>query len=380
MGGNNISISDLSVYQSSLNKISQDLETKTQNINQQTAKAEQKITFINSPSSSNPCNERDELKFKYIARCEENCNKLQVNPDLIQSCTNYCPTNANIIFPACTPQERAALMPSIVGCNINLSQNIEQSLAATQIASSFVDSQMTADIMNKFESQVDKIISQKNKDFNILQSNSSNERTSISQEVRNEVSNAIRSISDNQSSQFVNGVQEVTFLNQGYISCCNNKCDPNIVDCGIVDSFGSKINGCGDININQSTLQNLKTDQTATSVIESIFNSNVVNDLFSKYKFDLTQSNVGVDPWGFMFMLVALVGIFVVAFYFVGRHITEIAVKALPYIFVVVILLLIVVPIIVGTTKNKSDPEPTDPTIIVNSETNIDNTSVSRID
>ncbi len=348
MGGSNVSVTDLSVYQSALTKIGQDLNAKASNINQQKASGKQNIRFNNTNPHAISCKDANDQKISNtlencIEQCQENRDtylaaggSIEQVHDFYTQCTDVtCPLLANSISP-CTDLESKLALPQILGCDIELSQNIEQSIGATQIASAQVDAEMTANIMNTFENEVEKIISQTNEDLNILQSNSAHERTTVSQQVRNEISNAITSMSSNVNTSWVNGEQDVEFNNGGIINCCGNICDPetnpdcakiadmtsSVSDEGVTEGLNpnsGSIETCGVINISQNMAQQLETKQKASSVIESVFNSSVVNDLYNKYKYSLTQKNAGVDPWGFMYALAAIIIAIVIATALAGK-------------------------------------------------------------
>ena len=288
-GASNMSITDLSVYQSSITKIGQNLESRASNINNQTAEGNQTILFKNGTAEGNTCDKRagirtestnscrtecEDLLFLGVSksdriewlnclrdycedddeRCRDDCTStyISITDEGIvaeANCREMCDQNAQIITPECTDKQISAFMPSIIGCDIELTQNITQTIGSTQISSAHVDAEMTTDIMNTFENEVEKIINQTNTNLNFNQSNSSQERTKVSQSVRNEISSSIKSIAGNQSNQFAGDHQFIEFTNLGYINCCgNNPCDPNTTDCEIVESMtGSNINESGGV-------------------------------------------------------------------------------------------------------------------------------------
>ena len=79
MGAGNSSISNLSVYQSALTNIGQNLQSKAANINQQTANANQQINFTNGTGAVDPCN-RTGARTDYIAKCQTGCDFLKNDP------------------------------------------------------------------------------------------------------------------------------------------------------------------------------------------------------------------------------------------------------------------------------------------------------------
>lgn len=377
--GQNISVTDLSVYQSALTHIGQQLNAKASNINQQTVDGRQTIKFING--NSNPCLERGKVRNEGLESCRDDCKEVakffglsaseQMN--YYNECVSECNESAYTNFPDCTPDQEAATKAQILGCDIEISQNAKQSIGATQISDAQVDSEMTASIMNTFENEVEKIISQTNEDINFMQTNSSHERTQVSQQVRSEISNAIDSISSNVNTSYANNEQFVEFTNAGIISCCGNvPCNPDTTDCAKLAKFSNTITdgeftegystqgrACGKINISQDMVQELKTDQTATSVLKSVFNSAVVNDLYNKYKYDLTQKNKGVDPWGFMYALAIIIGIIVLGSFLVGYRLIGMVTKLLtsPTFWIgsiVVVVVIVSIVLTVGLT-NSSD-------------------------
>lgn len=349
-GASNLSVTDLSVYQSAISKINQDLVAKAENINQQDARVKQIIKFKNGDGRETACDKRSELRTAFVSNCQGECQEIynkctdncinlfennritfsefqQCNNDCDENndpnpCMDQCVLNSTTIIPDCTAAESSAMRPTIKGCDIRTNQNAAQSLQATQIASAHVDAEMTANVMNSFESVIDKTISQVNLDLNFQQFNSSEDRTNISQKIRNEISNAIESSATNKTFFNADGTQETEFVNLGFINCCGNVCDPEQTTCSLVanmDPDGNLVENptgspgtCGEISINQEMMQNLQINQTSKSVIESIFNSEVVNDLFSKFTFKLDQVNKGVNLLEllapFIFFILLLVG------------------------------------------------------------------------
>ena len=229
--------------------------------------------------------------------------------DQYETCQNTCADNAQKLSPVCSALEGVSELPTI-NCNINISQVNSQSASTTQVADSKIDAQMATDIQSKFESEIDKTINQTNKDLNFMQFNSSDERTSLSQSVRNEISNAISNSSKNISTTYENGVQTINFTNSGIINCSG--CGSTGTSAKVKDPKTGQLvdptklisqtswptntsSGSCAININQQNVQSAVTNQKASAALSSVFNSSVLNDLTSKYKLAVTQTNAGVN-------------------------------------------------------------------------------------
>ena len=106
-----------------------------------------------------------------------------------------------------------------INCNVSITNVSGQNATTVQMAQSKVNAQMTTDIQNHFESDIDKTINQTNTDLNFMQFNSSTERTTVSQEIRNQITQAISNSSSNLQSSFAGNNQVINFNNSGTINC-----------------------------------------------------------------------------------------------------------------------------------------------------------------
>lgn len=211
-----------------------------------------------------------------------NENLTQVERDLIR---NNCIKDCNLF--KCTQQELIEFKPVTpvvdVKGNIVLSNDMDNSVVINQLAESQVTAQMKTDLTNKATSEVFKEISQKNKGLNINQENSSDERTNITQMIKNAVSQAISGRADNFNRTEVNGVQTIEFINNGVI-----KSD-------------------GDLILSNKSINDINNSQTATSVVNAVMDTVIKNDLTSKYTFKLSQTNEGIDPFAILGMILMII-------------------------------------------------------------------------
>jgi hypothetical protein len=187
-----------------------------------------------------------------------------------------------------------------INCNVAIKNISMQSSETTQGAEANLNSNMTSQISNTFESEIDKQINQTNKDLNFMQFNSSDERTALSQSIRNDINNSIANVSKNISTTYLNGKQTINFINDGIINCsgCGQqsiKTAPS--ELMTTETFPSGVNDGGQCTLllENSNIQKANTDQKANSALTSIFNNAVANDLTSKYKLAVSQTNTGVN-------------------------------------------------------------------------------------
>jgi hypothetical protein len=326
VGASNMSTSDLSVYQDALTKISSDLISTANNASSISLNSRQIVNFSNGGRIG--CDDTTQAnKIKYINLCQHGITDQTYPPKSVQAgeivvekvgcdyflsigamsnadheqCLNGCSDQANKLFTACTPEEIIASTPTI-NCSIGIYQTSNQTATTTQAADNNIDASMTTAIASKFESAIDKTISQKNKDFNFMQQNTSDERTALSQSIRNDVRNAISQTSDNISSTFQNQEQVVNFTNQGIINCSGSAgvgCGSNPAKSSNVlatDTMPStKVNGLCTLVIDQSNLQTASTNQKAAAALKSVFDNIVSNELASSYSLKVDQTNTGVN-------------------------------------------------------------------------------------
>jgi hypothetical protein len=331
VGASNMSTSDLSVYQDALTKISSDLISATSNVSNINLNSQQKINFKNGPMVGCDSLSGQQLVFenrsKYTNLCQHGMTNQTYPPKSDQAglpivqnfgcryfreigamseaeynkCMNDCSDQAYKLYPdyvPCTPQEKLASTPTI-NCNITIDQSSVQNATTAQAADNNINASMTTAITSKFESEIDKTISQMNKDLNFMQQNSSDERTALSQSIRNDVRNAISQTSSNDSMTFQNNEQTIDFENKGAINCGG---------CGEKPPMYSKLsnnpknqfptqqqNGQCLLLLKQSNVQTAKTDQKATAALKSIYDNTITNDLASSYSLKVDQKNAGVN-------------------------------------------------------------------------------------
>lgn len=273
------------------------------------------------------------------------------------------------------------IMPEII-CNGGLCIGNEANVRmdSEQMASSYINSQMTTNITNDFTSEVDKTISQTNEGLNFQQFNTSEEYTEIIQTIKNIVTNSISNQTENVSTQYSDTGQVINFVNNGRVlattSSCNNpeldfsRCDdldedlkrqcqdevieefnrnnnPNCVETGSSGSGGGAI-GCA-CNITNSTVQDISNNQVAENILENIMDTDITNDLLSDYSLKVDQLNKGIDPF-LMFLIIAIIiGIIaIVATYFIFKSLRLLLVVA-------IVLIIIGVPIYFFVIKPQTD-------------------------
>lgn len=380
--GSNLSTTQLELYQRSITNIGQRVDAKAQNKSIQSVNIQQKVNVINGPPFS-PC----EPYLKLLENCLVNCET--------QSLSSTCEDRCVEIYKC--PDATAALPPiqptiECVGGNLCIGNEVTTDLDSSQITSSSLQSEMVASIANMFHSDISKTISQTNENLNYGQLNKSNEMTSVSQTVKNSITNDLNNVSQNFNDQFVNQVQEVNFTNYGLVratasgcssssidySSCDNitdtqarkNCQTQIAESAVsgdfkcIDSVNDSGNNCVCSITNKSSIQ-IKNDQNATSVVENLFNADVTNDLTSKYAFDLEQYNKGINPFDFMiFIIIGIIVLIVVIGWVITTSIKATGkvlnlVKAvIPYVFIIVVVGGIIGVVVWYVKKRDSDTLP----------------------
>ena len=178
--------------------------------------------------------------------CENVGNNI---PGCIASCDQFSNSNSQIacldLCKSVVCSDVAAIAEidrvkntGIMLCNIKLANSATTNLGSTQVSTANTDSRMISEITNQFDSEIEKTINQTNTDLNFGQSNSSIDKTSISQNIKNTIKNAIESNAENTSSQLSNTKQEIDFINRGYIRSVKQiGSDPDdpIKKCGELD-------------------------------------------------------------------------------------------------------------------------------------------------
>lgn len=343
VGASNMSTSDLSVYQAAVTKIGEDLNNSAVNSNSIDLQIKQQISFKNDGFNGDVfgCN-NTAARLSYINLCQHGIDNTLTNANLLntgcdyflkvgaftssdlETCYTNCADDAIKLFPDCastlTPDMIIAATP-VINCNVSIKNVSMQSSSTTQGAEANLNSTMVSQISNAFESEIDKQINQTNKDLNFMQFNSSNERTALSQSIKNDINNSISNTSKNVSSTYLNGVQTITFENAGIINCSGcgqlgTKTAPSKLM--TTETFPTAVDSSGQcsLRLENSNIQKATTDQKANSALTSIFSNVVANDLTSKYKLAVAQTNVGVNIADILlaFLVPIIIGLIVAAF------------------------------------------------------------------
>jgi len=329
IGSSNLSISELDILQQSITEISSDVKNATENIASVELNTKQNIIFQNGvpdPPDTYGCSKVSERRTAYTTNCKESCKEIcdsyKFNSDfeLYFSCIEACNKATKCddvefikeLIPECSEIVLKATNNGIINCNVNIQQNSNNTSTLDQVAATNTDTQMMSKLMNNFQSTIDKAINQKNKDFSFNQHNTSKERTSMTQSVRNSMKQAVSASASNLSTTYQNTEQNINFQNYGVINCgdCGTEIPPNEPENNTffrtIEGSGNVGNSCGTLNISQDSFQKADISQTATSILKAVMDNDVINDLTSDYKFAATQSNEGIDPASLIFLLLLL--------------------------------------------------------------------------
>jgi hypothetical protein len=220
------------------------------------------------------------------------------------------------------------------GGGVCLSNTANVSMSSDQLADSNIKSDMTANITNDFQSEVMKTITQANEGLNFSQFNTSDEMTEITQIIKNSVSNNINNATENEIKQTSALNQEIDVVITGELvgmagcpdsepidySDCDDlegdakmNCQENTMNDYFSINPGNKEcvssgGSCG-CDISNDTVQNIHNKQVAKSVIDSIFDSTVLNTLASSYTLTVDQLNEGpgLPLWLMVVLILGLV-------------------------------------------------------------------------
>ncbi len=300
---------------------------------------------------------------------DEYYNCSQVNGTGVRESPN-CGEKCNLL--RCTPEESALFQPvqaSVIveNGNICLNNKASATFVSTQVAEVNTNAKLENKITNQFQSDISKIISQTNKGINFGQENNSQERTSITQKVRNTVSQSISSSAQNQTIQGNETKQVINFnVPSGRVEI-RNSCEGRGKDCveSKPDLPGSSCPGGGLILSNEAVSE-MNSNQTASSIVDALLNSNILNDLVSKYSFTATQKNDN-DILGALLALLGSYFIFIILFIAVtgwlaikvGEKIVDLLKRTMKWILLATVILIIIWIIVAGIiygTRNKDDP------------------------
>lgn len=298
-GASNLSTSDMSIYQSSLTKIGQDIRNKAENITNQQTNVEQELNLETGATEAMkeidqaPCNNA----LKLVANCiENNCHPsdipsyLNVSIDDINKYTNQCTENCNKL--ACSQETWNNIYDLYTICGVSLKNVSSNTLQAFQIAEANTDTQMLTNVGNNFESEMDNKMSQKNSGINFQQRNTAKSRMKTSQDVKNIVSNSIN-----------NTTKNVTIQTTGTKQTMNVRIASKM-DVGAMGG-DSDSSGCT-LDFTNESVNNLSSTNTANSILKNLMDSDVTNALAAAQTSATTQSNVGIDP------LAALLGLLLI--------------------------------------------------------------------
>lgn len=255
--------------------------------------------------------------------------------------------------------------------SICLRNESNTTLSSNQIAEATTTAILTSVVSNQFQNEISKIINQTNSGMNFGQENNSQERTSITQKVRTTVRQALDASSKNMATKNVNNKQEINFTVESGTVRIRSACDTNDRDCVTAPKDSTPSGDCpkGGLILTNSAINQLNDSQTAKSVVNATINSNILNDIRSKYSFTLTQKNEN-DLLGALLGLLATYFIFIlgilgltafIAYKFSGKFI-DILKDNLKYILgftVFLIIIWIIVGSILYGTRSKDDPNYT---------------------
>lgn len=219
------------------------------------------------------------------------CVKVQKERKIPPNCAADCKS-----LYSCTPEELEAFKPvqaelNVIGGSICLQNKASSTFVSKQVAEATTKAILESAITNQFQNDITKTITQKNKGINFNQENNSQERTSITQKVRNTISQAISSASSNQTVQGDATKQVINFtVASGKVTISK--------DCG-------KESGCitsnptipgqfcpgGGLVISNDAISDMNSTQTSRSVVDALLNSGILNDLSNKYSFTAEQTN-----------------------------------------------------------------------------------------
>lgn len=309
----------------------------------------------------------------------------RLNGISLQSCKNDCAINW-----ACT--NTGDSIGGIIECSggsggLCLTNTTEVSLSSEQLAETNIKSEMVTGITNDFQSEVLKTISQTNSGLNFAQFNTSEEATTITQIIKNKVTNSINADAGNTNEQDSGLVQSIVLVNKGTIkgsATCGAKIPPNYGPCldpelsiqekkdcetRISEEYYANIpeggevcatnngSGCG-CSITNETVQEMRNIQEATSVIDSIFNSTILNKIISDYTLDVSQLNKGLsfDFWVYI-IIAAILGGAWVAGKVVGSSSQILSVLLSPGVLAIIG---IITSIIYAVVSNKDDEDDED--------------------
>lgn len=240
-----------------------------------------------------PSKPGDQCYFSYNLDDYYDCVQVQKERKVPANCSADCKS-----LYSCTPEELVAFKPEqamleVIGGSICLQNKASATFVSTQVAEATTTAILENQITNQFQNDISKTINQLNKGMNFGQENNSQERTSLTQKVRNTVSQSISSSSSNQTVQGDNTTQTINFTipsgkvriskdcgTESGIKCVNS--NPTLPGLFCPD---------GGLILSNEAVSQLNANQTATSVVDALLNSNILNDMRNKYSFTASQTN-----------------------------------------------------------------------------------------
>ena len=269
--------------------------------------------------------------------------------DGYEQCSNIC---SSTLLCSETDKELYKSDGGLIECagGLELSNDSALFSMSDQATSSFVEAEMVTSLTNRFQSDISKRISQTNEDLNFGQQNKSQERTIVTQQIKNTVLQSLSASARNNTSQIVDGKQEITVYNYGTIragrgegsSCMDN--EGNSVSCDT--DFENSDGKC--LISNKATVQ-IESKNRAETVVNAVMNSNITNDLLSKYEYELTQKNKGINILDFLGLIILGIIVVIVAFIFASRSVIKVfEALAKNKFFWAFLIILIIVLVVVG--------------------------------
>ena len=263
-----------------------------------------------------PSKEGEKCYFSYNLDDYYDCVKVQEERKTPPNCRADCKS-----LYSCTPEELEAFKPAqatleVIGGNICLQNKASSTFVSNQVAEATTVAILQSAITNQFQNDITKTITQTNKGINFNQENNSQERTSITQKVRNTISQAISSASSNQTVQGDETKQVINFtIPSGKVTVTAGVCPPS-EDPRKGQCLKAEMSGCGLLLTNDS-VSKLDSTQTSRSVVDALLNSNILNDMSNIYDFTATQKNENDLLAGLAALLGSLAGLILV-FAFIG--------------------------------------------------------------
>jgi hypothetical protein len=246
------------------------------------------------------------------------CVKVQEERKTPPNCAADCKS-----LYSCTPEELEAFKPvqaelNVIGGSICLKNKASSTFVSKQVAEATTLAILESAITNQFQNDITKKITQTNKGINFNQQNNSQERTSITQKVRNTISQAISSASSNQTVQGDATKQVINFTIPSGKVTISKDCGK---ESGCITSIPNPILGefCpgGGLVISNDAISDMDSTQTSRSVVDALLNSGILNDLKNKYSFTAEQKNENDLLGGLIGLLWSFAGLILV-FAFIG--------------------------------------------------------------